>query len=139
PPLHWRRMASFFRRKKDKDAAAGKPGETRKGGLDIEALAAAFPKPRDAAGGGEDNRAGTDAGAGNESSADHARASTARAAATAPGAPDAGAGAAAAVLDAPAAAVSAAPAPPAAPVVVTPPPSADTQDKPAAAPGKPGW
>src|SRR3546814_6425722 len=45
PPLHWRQMVSFFRPKKDKGAAAGKAGETRKGGLDIEALAAAFPKP----------------------------------------------------------------------------------------------
>ncbi len=36
-------MVSFFRRKKDKDAAAGNPGQAREGGLDVESLAAAFP------------------------------------------------------------------------------------------------
>ncbi|MDN5782487.1 MAG: signal recognition particle-docking protein FtsY [Luteimonas sp.] len=42
-------MASFFRRKKDKDAATDAAGKTRKGSLDIEALAAAFPKAPGAA------------------------------------------------------------------------------------------
>src|SRR3546814_3115122 len=56
-------MVSFFRRKKDKGAAAGKAGETRKGGLDIEALAAAFPKPPGAVA-DDDDRAGIDAGGG---------------------------------------------------------------------------
>src|SRR3546814_4944266 len=65
PPLHWRQMVSFFRRKKDKGAAAGKAGETRKGGLDIEALAAAFPKPPGAVA-DDDDRAGIDADGGAE-------------------------------------------------------------------------
>src|SRR3546814_15613978 len=97
-------MASFFRRKKDKDATAGKPGETRRSGLDIEALAAAFPKPRDAAGDVEDNRAKTDTGVENKAGADKASAATARAVAPAPEATGAGAdaNAEAAVLDDPA-------------------------------------
>src|SRR3546814_5619802 len=76
PPLHWRQMVSFFRRKKDKDAAAGEAGETRKGGLDIEALAAAFPKPPGAVA-DDDDRAGIDAdgGAENKAGADEAHTS----------------------------------------------------------------
>src|SRR3546814_1985956 len=71
-------MVSFFRRKKDKGAAAGKAGETRKGGLDIEALAAAFPKPPGAVA-DDDDRAGIDAdgGAENNAGADEARTITA--------------------------------------------------------------
>src|SRR3546814_1334835 len=71
-------MVSFFRRKKDKDAAAGKAGETRKGGLDIEALAAAFPKPPGAVA-DDDDRAGIDAdgGAENKAGADEAHTITA--------------------------------------------------------------
>src|SRR3546814_4503615 len=78
-------MVSFFRRKKDKDAAAGKAGETRKGGLDIEALAAAFPKPPGAVA-DDDDRAGIDAGggAGNKAGADEARTITAHDVAAAP-------------------------------------------------------
>src|SRR3546814_5365314 len=74
PPLHWRQMVSFFRRKKDKGADAGKAGETRKGGLDIEALAAAFPKPPGAVA-DDDDRAGIDAdgGAENHAGDDEAR------------------------------------------------------------------
>src|SRR3546814_4536498 len=78
-------MVSFFRRKKDKGAAAGKAGETRKGGLDIEALAAAFPKPPGAVA-DDDDRAGIDAdgGAENNAGADEARTITAHDVAAAP-------------------------------------------------------
>src|SRR5690606_13424112 len=92
-----------------------------------------------ATGDGEDNRAETDAGAENEAGADPARATKPHDVATAPEATDAVADAGAAVPDDPAPPAPAAPAPPAAPVVATPQPSADTQDRPAAAPGKPGW
>ncbi|MFC3717119.1 signal recognition particle-docking protein FtsY [Luteimonas soli] len=123
-------MVSFFRRKKDKDAAAGESGDTRKGSLDIEALAAAFPKAPSAAGadGNDDERAAADAGTGaeNEARADEAPATEPEAT---------GAGAGAAVLDDPTPAETVAPAP----VAATPPLSSNAQDKPAAAPGKPGW
>src|SRR3546814_12657891 len=81
-------MVSFFRRKKDKDAAAGKAGETRKGGLDIEALAAAFPKPPGAVA-DDDDRAGIDAagGAENKAGAERARPLTAPDLAAPPAAP----------------------------------------------------
>src|SRR3546814_942478 len=104
-------MVSFFRRKKDKGAAAGKAGETRKGGLDIEALAAAFPKPPGAVA-DDDDRAGIDAdgGAENNAGADEARTITAHDVAAAPEA----AGAEAAVLE------DSAPAAPATPEPVAP-------------------
>src|SRR5690606_36861520 len=131
PPLHWRQMVSFFRRKKDQDAAADKAGETRKGGLDIEALAAAFPKPP---GGDADDRAGPGRGTGGK---EESRAGEAPAPA-ASGTPEA-ADADAAVLEDPVPAEPAVPAPTAAPVAPAPPPAAGTPEKPAAAPGKPGW
>ena len=124
-------MVSFFRRKKDQDAAADKAGETRKGGLDIEALAAAFPKPP---GGDDDDRAGPGRGTGGK---EESRAGEAPAPA-ANGTPEA-ADADAAVLEDPVPAEPAVPAPTAAPVAPAPPPAAGTPEKPAAAPGKPGW
>src|SRR3546814_7475814 len=101
-------MVSFFRRKKDKGAAAGKAGETRKGGLDIEALAAAFPKPPGAVADDDDRaRIDADGGAENNAGADEARTITAHDVAAAPEA----AGADAAVLDDSAPAEPAPPAP----------------------------
>jgi fused signal recognition particle receptor len=110
-------MASFFRRKKDKDAAAG---EARKGGLDIEALAAAFPKPAHAPAPDDDGTADALAG----THADGA-------------APGPGSAPVPAVESA-----TVAPAPVAAPATAPPgdaPASPQVQEKPAAAPGKSGW
>jgi fused signal recognition particle receptor len=83
-------MVSFFRRRKDKDAAAANPAQPREGGLDADALAAAFPAAPSAADASPDG-------------------------------------------DVPAMPASI-PEPVAPPVQVE-----QTQDKPAAAPGKPGW
>src|SRR3546814_6397624 len=101
-------MVSCAPRKKDKGAAAAKAGETCKGGLDIEALAASFPKPPGAVAYDYD-RAGIDAdgGAENNAGADEARTITAHDVAAAPEA----AGADAAVLDDSAPAEPATPAP----------------------------
>ena len=122
-------MASFFRRKKDKDAAAA-GGDTRRR-LDIEALAAAFPKAP-----------GADAPPEGEHEADAAR-------------DDAPADASAQQQDTqlreheedlvpvPDPAPAAAAQPQAAATRPSPEPSPaparSTQEKPAAAPGKPGW
>ncbi|MGN7725845.1 signal recognition particle-docking protein FtsY [Luteimonas sp. 22616] len=115
-------MVSFFRRRKDKDAAAGATGEPRKSGLDIDALAAAFPKP-----------------AGTMESGDHARPDADTTTATdeanaAPALPPPSDARPESVeLVAPARAATPVPALPDAPA------PAQVQEKPAAAPGKPGW
>ncbi|WP_417472685.1 signal recognition particle-docking protein FtsY [Luteimonas mephitis] len=114
-------MVSFFRRRKDNDAAAGTPGEPRKSSLDIEALAAAFPKPQGTP--QTDDATGADA---------HPVAPGAAADAVPEPAPALLADAAPATSVAPASTAVPSPAPPGsmAPQV---------QEKPAAAPGKPGW
>src|SRR5690606_9289182 len=132
-------MASFFRRKKDKDAAAGSD-RARKGGLDIEALAAAFPK----APGSTGTTPARTAPAREDEAAEDAAPPEApprdRDGAT-------GAAPAAAVVEtAPPAVAVPPPAPPqtlaptpAAGPEPEPAPSSATREKPAAAPGRPGW
>ncbi len=116
-------MVSFFRRRKDKDAAADAAGEARKGGLDIEALAAAFPK---APGAGHE----ADAESSTDADADVAVDEPAAEPAPAPGAREAAPAAPAAPTPARAGPTPSQPAPAIAP---------STQEKPAAAPGKTGW
>jgi len=133
-------MASFFRRKKDKDAAAGS-GETRKGGLDIEALAAAFPKAP-----GIPEAAPARTAPAREDEAAEAAAPPETPPHDRDGATEATLAAAVVEAAAPAVAVPPPAPPPAlapAPAPVTEPepalPSSATRENPAAAPGKPGW
>ena len=109
-------MVSFFRRRKDKDAAAGATGEPRKSSLDIDALAAAFPKPAGTMAPGDDARRDAD-----------------------PATAGDGANAAPELSPAPGAAPAAQPATPASTPRPDAPAEPQVQDKPAAAPGKPGW
>jgi len=127
-------MASFFRRKKDKDAAAGS-GETRKGGLDIEALAAAFPKAPGSTGtvpAREDGAAEAAAPPETPPRDQDGATEAVPAAAVVEAAPPA-------VTEPPPAAALAPPPAPAAAPEPEPSPSSPAQEKPAAAPGKPGW
>jgi fused signal recognition particle receptor len=110
-------MVSFFRRRKDKDAAAD---ESRKGGLDIDALAAAFP---------------TAPGA--PESADEPRPDIAATFDDANAAPEPGSALSPQARPEAVAASPTATPEPAPPLDAVAP--SQVQDKPAAAPGKSGW